>query len=275
MVYQKQTPEAWASQLNFAGLEQRYGLPSGLLTAVCRQESAGNPNAQSPAGACGLFQFMPGTAADFGINPYDPAQSADAAAKYLSQHLSRNGGDVAKALASYNWGPGNVNKTVERYGDNWLAHAPAETKNYVASISGRLRGEMFWRPSDEMPRPTRNFEENERYASQQSQDSDTNWMKQLSGSFMDSVGAFGGILLMLFAAMGLRQQENTATTAQNADTPNTPATSNAPQTDHAENLAKAQEQARSVPLDSCAVSTGVCRIDAPNVPSKPSERSIG
>lgn len=269
MAYQKQTPEAWAQQLNFAGLEARYGLPKGLLTEVCRQESAGDPNAGSPKGACGLFQFMPGTSSDFGINPYDPVQSAEAAAKYLSQNLSKHGSDVAKALASYNWGPGNVQKAVAKYGDDWLAHAPKETKDYVANISGRMRGEMFWRPASEMPRATRSFEEVEA-DNAKSADADTNWLKQMASGLMDGIGGFGAILMMVLVAMGARQADAQATAQQ---TPATPNTNTPPEQPPRGDDTRAQEQARNVAIpNGCAVSTGVCLADAvttPNVPTLP------
>ncbi|MEG2568475.1 MAG: transglycosylase SLT domain-containing protein, partial [Acinetobacter sp.] len=91
----------------FAGLEKLYNLPMGLLRGVAQTESAGNPNAVSRVGAKGLFQFMDGTARDMGLSGADvfnPMKAAEAAAKYLSQLLKANGGDLDKALASYNWG---------------------------------------------------------------------------------------------------------------------------------------------------------------------------
>jgi len=58
----KQSPEAWAQQLDFAGLERKHGLPSGILTNLVRQESQGDCMAGSRKGAYGLCQFMPETA---------------------------------------------------------------------------------------------------------------------------------------------------------------------------------------------------------------------
>ena len=123
---------AHASQYNYADLEKRYGLPEGLLSAVSMQESRGNPNATSPVGAKGEFQFMPGTAARFGIagQERNTAAAAVAAAKYLSQHL-RMFGDLDKAIAAYNAGEGNVQK----YGG---IPPFKETKGYVKNVRGYL-----------------------------------------------------------------------------------------------------------------------------------------
>ncbi len=107
---------------------QKYGIDPALLKGLIRQESNFNPNAKSPAGAAGLCQLMPGTAASLGCaNPLDPAQAIDAGAKYLSQQLKAFGGDPRKALAAYNAGPG----AVQRYGG---VPPYAETQNYVRSV---------------------------------------------------------------------------------------------------------------------------------------------
>ncbi|AZI51979.1 lytic transglycosylase domain-containing protein [Pantoea agglomerans] len=118
----------------FQKLEQLYRLPEGLLRSVAITESAGNPNAISRAGAQGLFQIMPGTGRDLGLrgnDAFDPMKAAGAAAKYLSQLLKANDGDLTKALASYNWGLGNVRK----YG---MGLMPQETRNYVPRVMSNM-----------------------------------------------------------------------------------------------------------------------------------------
>jgi soluble lytic murein transglycosylase-like protein len=118
----------FSDQINAAA--QKYGVDPALLKGLIRQESNFNPNAKSPAGAAGLCQLMPGTAASLGCtNPLDPAQAIDAGAKYLSQQLKAFGGDPRKALAAYNAGPG----AVQRYGG---VPPYAETQNYVRAVMG-------------------------------------------------------------------------------------------------------------------------------------------
>ena len=111
--------------------ESRYGIPDSLLARLLYQESRFRPDVisgetLSPAGAVGIAQFMPATAAQLGVDPRDPQSSIDGAARYLRQ-LFEQFGDWAKALAAYNWGPGNVAR-------RGFALAPAETRGYVNAI---------------------------------------------------------------------------------------------------------------------------------------------
>jgi hypothetical protein len=99
-------------------------------------ESSFNPNAYSPAGAVGIAQFEPGTAAALGIDPYDPISALKGAALFMSQLSSQYGGDYAKALAAYNAGGGNVQAAVQSCGAGWLSCTPVETQNYVYKIMG-------------------------------------------------------------------------------------------------------------------------------------------
>lgn len=107
----------------------QHNIDPSVFRALLMRESSMNPNAVSPAGAQGIAQFMPGTAAQFGIDPFNPQQAIPAAAMYLRQNLNRFGGDYQKALAAYNWGPGNVAK----FG---IAGAPPSVQRYVASLLG-------------------------------------------------------------------------------------------------------------------------------------------
>ncbi|WP_233872513.1 lytic transglycosylase domain-containing protein [Paraburkholderia adhaesiva] len=126
------TVTQWAKSLNFAGLEKQYGLTPGLLSAVAQVESGGNASAVSRAGAAGLFQFMPATAREYGINPLDPTQAAGAAAKKLAGLMQHYHGNLSAALAAYNWGEGNVDR-------RGLANAPAETQAYAPKVLAALR----------------------------------------------------------------------------------------------------------------------------------------
>src|SRR5215210_39189 len=107
---------------------RKHGLDPALLAGLVRQESNFDPTAGSPAGARGLTQLMPGTAAGLGVTDVtDPAQALEGGAKYLKQQLDAFGGDVTKALAAYNAGPG----AVQRYGG---VPPYAETQNYVRKV---------------------------------------------------------------------------------------------------------------------------------------------
>jgi soluble lytic murein transglycosylase-like protein len=107
---------------------QRNGLDPALLAGLIKQESGFNPNAGSPAGAQGLCQLMPGTARGLDVTDlHDPVQSIEGGAKYLAQQLKTFNGDVARALAAYNAGPG----AVQRYGG---VPPYAETQNYVRAV---------------------------------------------------------------------------------------------------------------------------------------------
>ena len=109
-------------------------------------ESALNPDAVSPAGAAGLWQFMIGTAKDMGLTVNslvderrDPIRSSEAAARYLKQ-LYKAYGDWSLAIASYNCGPGSVNRALRRAGggkkDFWdiYYYLPSETRGYVPAF---------------------------------------------------------------------------------------------------------------------------------------------
>lgn len=121
----------WNTQLDLPGKEKKYGLPPGLLHAVLTAESAGNPQARSPRGAQGLFQFMPETAQGYGIDPNDPAQAAEGAARMYSDLNKQYAGDVPKMLAGYNWGSGNLAK-------HGFDNMPPETRGYIDKVQALM-----------------------------------------------------------------------------------------------------------------------------------------
>jgi hypothetical protein len=116
----------YASLFTRAGAQ--YGVDPALLAAVAKTESGFSPSAVSVAGAKGLMQLMPGTAASLGVDPLDPAQAVDGSARLLKQLLGRFGGRVDLALAGYNAGPG----AVDRYGG---VPPYAETRTYVQRVT--------------------------------------------------------------------------------------------------------------------------------------------
>jgi hypothetical protein len=106
---------------------QNYGVEPSLIRAVIQAESAGNPQAISPAGAQGLMQLMPETATELGVsNAFDPDQNIMAGTRYLRQLLDRYRGDVRLTLAAYNWGMGNL--------ENRPGALPQETKTFIARV---------------------------------------------------------------------------------------------------------------------------------------------
>ncbi len=115
--------------------ERRHRLPHGLLRAVIEAESEDAPHRISAAGAMGLAQLMPGTAAQLDVeDPYDSAAAIEGGARYLASNLRRTR-DVRLAVAAYNAGPGAV--------DDGVMPKNGQTAHYVAKVM-----KAFWRYQD-------------------------------------------------------------------------------------------------------------------------------
>lgn len=118
--------EAYADII--AEASEQYDLDADLIHAVMQAESAFHPYAVSRAGAEGLMQLMPELSDEMGVsNAFDPRENIMAGVRYLKRLLDYHKGDLDLALASYNAGPGNV----ERYGG---VPPFRETRNYIKTI---------------------------------------------------------------------------------------------------------------------------------------------
>ncbi|ENX58151.1 MULTISPECIES: tape measure protein [Acinetobacter] len=127
--------QANASKYNFGGLENKYGLPSGMLSAIHMIESRGNTKAYNKdTGASGGFQFLSGTAKQYGVKDrFDLGQSAEGAAKYLQYLLKLFNGNVEKAVRAYHAGEGNVQKgkNLGKYNNQYI-------KDYYGYMGGAI-----------------------------------------------------------------------------------------------------------------------------------------
>jgi soluble lytic murein transglycosylase-like protein len=145
-----ESPEISAAQkANREKIEQmirevsdRYRVDPALVRAVIQTESNWNTSAISRRGARGLMQLVPGTAQQLGVNnAFDPKQNLDGGVRYLHMLQERYNGDLDRALAAYNAGPGAVDRAggVPRY---------RETRKYVQKVT-----DSYFRPgSDRLPR---------------------------------------------------------------------------------------------------------------------------
>lgn len=136
--------QANAAKYNFAGLESKYGLPSGTLSAIHAIETGntGKTNqVNKQSGATGGFQFLEGTAKQYGVKDRtDLSQSAEGAAKYMSYLLKLFKGDLEKAVRAYHAGEGNVQKgkNIGKYNNDYWQ----KFKGYTAGANGFTAGDV-------------------------------------------------------------------------------------------------------------------------------------
>lgn len=138
-----------AENYGFANYEAQYGLPYGLMTGIHMQESHGNTNATGPmtkyGKAKGGFQFIDATAQRFKVdNAYNMEQATEGAAKYLSYLYKRFDGDLAKTIAAYNTGEGNVDKNPMSLilSDRWARNKKTgigQTKEYTKNVLAYMK----------------------------------------------------------------------------------------------------------------------------------------
>ena len=139
----------WDRRRDGTWFERQPRLDWQLLKKQAVAESGLDPDAVSPVGAKGLTQVMDRTweewaQNEFGGNPpprqhisvFDPEEAIRAQADIMGWLLGVWNADVRKSLSSYNFGLGNVRKTIEKHGDQWEAFLPLETKNYLTRVLG-------------------------------------------------------------------------------------------------------------------------------------------
>ena len=116
---------------------QNAGISPDYFVRQIDVESGFNPNAYSPAGAEGIAQFEPATAAGLGIDPWNPIQSLAGAAHLMASYNNKYGGNYAMAFAAYNGGSGTVQYAVNACGSSgWMNCLPGETRHYIYEIMG-------------------------------------------------------------------------------------------------------------------------------------------
>ena len=111
---------------------QRFGVEIDLIRSVIKAESDFDPSAKSRSGAIGLMQLLPTTAEELGVTDlYDPKENIFGGTRYLAMLLDRYEGDLERALAAYNWGPGNIERKPYAL--------PRETQQYIQRVLGLLK----------------------------------------------------------------------------------------------------------------------------------------
>lgn len=128
-----------------ADIEKQRGLPAGTLARMWKIESGSGSNLIGPAlkngdQAIGDFQFTSAAWNDWGNggDRFSFKDEAGASGRYMQSLMKKYGGDIRKALAAYNWGPGNLDKDIAKNGGQWESNLPAETRKYIAAIAGEV-----------------------------------------------------------------------------------------------------------------------------------------
>ncbi|MBI1429461.1 tape measure protein, partial [Acinetobacter baumannii] len=142
--------QANAAKYGFAGIESKYNLPAGTLSALHMIESRGNAKAYNKStGATGGFQFLEGTAKQYGVKDRtDLAQSAEGAGKYMAYLLKLFKGDLEKAVRAYHAGEGNVQKGkgIGKYNNQYWK----DFQGYMAGINGYTAGDITSKDFDKL-----------------------------------------------------------------------------------------------------------------------------
>ncbi|WP_461196796.1 tape measure protein [Acinetobacter pittii] len=146
--------QANAAKYGFAGIESKYNLPAGTLSALHMIESRGNAKAYNKStGATGGFQFLEGTAKQYGVKDRtDLAQSAEGAGKYMAYLLKLFKGDLEKAVRAYHAGEGNVQKGkgIGKYNNQYWK----DYQGYMAGINGYTAGDITSKDFDKLIQDT-------------------------------------------------------------------------------------------------------------------------
>ena len=111
-----------------------------LIGAVIMAESGGKPHLVSRKGAIGLMQLMPDTANDLGIkDPFDIKQNILGGTTYLDRLYKKYDGNLELTLAAYNWGPTNLDRLIEKAGEDYKNRLPRETIRYISRVKENMK----------------------------------------------------------------------------------------------------------------------------------------
>ena len=113
-------------------VDKYYGLPAATLERIKRSESGlkMDPMITSSKGA-GLWQFLPQRASQYGVDSTEPIDSARGAGAYMRDLLQKYHNDLAKAVAAYNTGPGNLDRIIAQHPNDWQRFVCKETRDYL------------------------------------------------------------------------------------------------------------------------------------------------